>query len=241
MVSERGWREPDSLRYELKMACQEGARPQVLMALQMHRAAVRPLHPTRVVQSLYLDTATGAALEENLSGVSHREKLRFRWYGEDSALVRGTLERKVRENMLGWKDFARVRTPLALAGVDRWTFLRKLAAELPPAWQAEVPGCLEPVQWIRYTREYYTTADGAVRITVDSQLGAWDQRPRFRLGCSGASFLPRLLIVEAKCAKPHYQAAKELLESLPLVVDRCSKFVLASDSAHGPVASLFPY
>lgn len=240
MVSDRGHREPQALRHELKMACQESAREQVLMALRMHRAAVRPLHPTRVVQSLYLDTANGVALEENLSGVSHREKLRFRWYGEACDEVRGTLERKVRENMLGWKDFARVRTPLRVAGEDRWTFLRKLAAELPPAWQAEVPGCLEPVQWIRYSREYYTTADQAVRITVDSQIRAWDQRPRFRLGCSGASFLPRLLIVEAKCAKPNYAAAQELLESLPLVVDRCSKFVLASDPQHGPVASLFP-
>ena len=38
---------------------------------------VRELHAPRVVQSLYLDTPAGRALQENLAGLSERRKLRL--------------------------------------------------------------------------------------------------------------------------------------------------------------------
>ena len=78
------------------------------MALRLDRAGIRTLYPERLVQSLYLDTTHGRALEENLSGLSRREKLRLRWYGPRSDTVAAVLERKCRENSLGWKEVAPV-------------------------------------------------------------------------------------------------------------------------------------
>jgi len=231
---------PDSLRYELKMACQESAYSTVQAHLRLDPTAPRVLYPPRRVQSVYLDTTFGRALEENLAGISHREKIRLRWYGDSSTAVRATLERKVRENMLGWKDTLKIEQPLDIAGVDRRTFVESLRAVVTPDWQRSLDTGLEPVQWISYLREYLTTADGRIRITVDRELRAVDLRGRWILGPENPSPIPRVLVIEAKCATQDYDAAQALLSRLPFFVDRCSKFVLASDPEHGPVPSAMP-
>src|SRR5688572_10326896 len=107
--SERpGSRGPDGLRpglrHELKFVCEDEAYPRLRMALRLDRAGFVPLFAPRTVQSVYLDTSAGRALAENLAGLSRRDKVRLRWYGEESELVAGTLERKLRENTLGWKE-----------------------------------------------------------------------------------------------------------------------------------------
>ncbi|QDU65346.1 VTC domain-containing protein [Engelhardtia mirabilis] len=231
---------PDSLRYELKMACQESAYSQVQAHLRLDPTAPRVLYPPRRVQSIYLDTTFGRALEENLAGISHREKIRLRWYGDSAVGVRATLERKVRENTLGWKDTLKLAQPLDIEGVDRVAFIRSLRAAVTSPWQQSLDEGLEPVQWIAYQREYLTTADGRIRITIDRELRAVDLRGRWILSSVDPTPIPRVLVIEAKCAPEDYQAAQSLLSRLPFFVDRCSKFVLASDPDHGPVPSAMP-
>lgn len=231
---------PPSLRYEIKMACQEAAYERLRMLLRLDPSALRTLYPSRRVQSVYLDTPTGSALEENLAGISHREKIRVRWYGDDARGVDAVLERKVRENAMGWKDVLRLPRPIDVEGVPHGEFVRTVADQATPPWRAVLMDCLEPVQWIAYTRDYLRTADGRVRVTIDRSLTAADQRAASRLSFARRSPLPRLCVVEAKCAPEDYEAAQALLSRLPLFVDRCSKFVLASDREHGPAPSAFP-
>ncbi len=229
-----------TLRYELKLACQESAQARVRAALRMHPSGLRTLFPPRVVQSVYLDTPFHRALEENLAGVSDREKLRFRWYGGEARGVRGVLERKVRENTLGWKQSFAVQSDVTVEGTNRRRFVDALVAGVDEGARERLRHGLEPVQWIRYRREYLQTADGCVRVTLDTELRAFDQRALARLSSSAPSPTPRILVIEAKCAPESYEAARRLLERLPVPVDRCSKFVLASESAHGPNASILP-
>jgi hypothetical protein len=228
------------LRCEIKAVCQEAAYERLLMILRMDPAGLRPLFPTRRVQSVYLDTPCGRALQENLAGVSRREKVRVRWYGDEASGVAAVLERKVRENSLGWKETLRLAEPLDVEGVRRTDFVRRLRALATPEWRADLDRGLEPVQWITYLRDYMRTADGRVRVTLDRRLAAADQRLAFRLSRKRATPLPRVAVVEAKCAAADLDAAQELLSRLPLFVDRCSKFVLASDREHGPVSSILP-
>jgi hypothetical protein len=232
---------PESLRHELKAVCQESAYPLLRSHLEMHPSAPRELYPPRRVQSVYLDTPDNQALRKNLAGISHREKLRVRWYGEEARGVRAVLERKVRQAAMGWKDLAPLEVPLDVEGVDRLTFMRELRAAVPEAWAVELGSDgLEPVKWISYDREYIATADGRVRITLDRGLRATDLRGRFVLTHRLPSHLPRVLIAEAKCDAGAHDEAMALLQGLPLHVDRCSKFVLASLPEHGAIASLLP-
>lgn len=230
-----------SLRYELKLAGQEASYPRVVAALRLHPAAIRTLYPPRRVQSIYLDTPFDRALEENLAGISHREKLRFRWYGDRDEDVTGTLERKVRENSQGWKATVAVRQPVWVRDARRRAFVAALARAVPEDWRHRLDG-LEPAQWISYRREYLTTADRRVRLTIDRELRTWDQRGRARLTNAPLAETPnpRVFVLELKCAPADLEAAQAIAARLPWPVDRCSKFVLASDPTHGPVPSLEP-
>lgn len=229
--------ERPGLRHELKFACEDEAYPRLRMALRLARAGVRTLHPPRVVQSLYLDTTHGRALAENLAGISEREKLRLRWYGEAAETVSATLERKRRENALGWKESVHLAGPIRVRGAERSRFVAELGRLAGPLWRARLAG-LEPAQWVRYRREYLASADGRVRITLDRALVFADQRLRLRLSDAACTPAPRLLVLELKCAPEHLAAARELVAELPVQLGRCSKFVLASERQGGPFPSV---
>lgn len=225
------------LRYELKIATNAGAWSRVRAALWTDRACLRRLYPERIVQSVYLDTPRGAALDENLSGQSQREKWRLRWYGEEADRVEAHLERKVRENALGWKEIFPLSTRIAVEGELRGHFLSELHRRLTPFVRERLHG-LVPAQWIRYTREYATSADRTLRVTLDREIRSWDLRiaPSLRRRCPTP--IANILVLEIKCSPEHLDRAQALVGRLPFPVGRSSKFVLASASSHGPIPSI---
>jgi hypothetical protein len=230
----------NTLRYELKFVCQESAYERVRAVLNLDPAGIRRLYPARTVQSVYLDTPFGRALEENRAGLSRRDKLRFRWYGEERGVVQGSLERKFRENQLGWKEVLALDAPIPIEGVRRAEFARALMRHATPDWRALIEHGMEPVQWIAYRRDYLVTADGRIRVTLDRALRTWDQRLRLRLARTPPLLVPHVLVIELKAHPRDHELARQIVNRFPIPVDRCSKFVLASDPASGPHPSIFP-
>jgi len=228
----------EDARYELKMVLRAEAYARVKAALDLDPAGLHTLYPLRRVQSIYLDTPGGNALEENLAGISHREKIRFRWYGDHTGPVQGRLECKVRENMLGWKHTFEIEQPVSVNGADRYDFMRILREAADPVWQLRLDGPLEPVQWISYRREYLGSADKKLRVTVDRDLKAFDQRGQLELSARFETPLPAMVVIEVKCAAAQYDAARQLINRLPFFVDKCSKFVTASMPEAGPGISV---
>jgi hypothetical protein len=228
---------PDA-RHELKLVGDEAALAEVRMALRLDRAGIRTLFPPRVVQSVYLDTPFQRSLEENVAGLSSREKVRLRWYGEASERVEGVLERKCRENSLGWKECVPLGGPMDVAGQPRRPFVRALERRVDARWRQHLAGH-EPAQWVSYLREYFETADRRVRLTLDRELAFADQRPLPRLDPSRRTGAPRLLVLELKCAPGDLDRARDLIGRLPLMLGRCSKFVLAAVPGSGPLPSQF--
>jgi len=225
-------------RYEVKMVSQVAGYPRLRMLMRLDPTAIRELYPPRIVQSVYFDTWRNRALEENLAGISHREKIRFRWYGDANTGVRGTLERKVRENMLGWKDLLPIDATIAVEGATRRDFAHSIFEHLTEPWLDVRSDALLPAQWVRYEREYYKA--GAVRVTIDRKLTTFDQRHVRVLTTRSPAPTPDVMIVEAKCAKEDYPALQQLIERFPMRIDRCSKFVYASSPREGAHASVFP-
>jgi len=229
---------PD-LRFEVKLVAQESAFEPLLMQLRLLPEGLRPLFPERTVQTIYFDTFGDRALLENLAGVSEREKLRLRWYGEEVRGVRARMERKVRRNSLGWKEVRELDLPLDVEGAERFEFRRRVVAACGEPWASELEA-LEPVQWIRYRRAYWTDAAGRVRITLDREIRSARQRESAHLRAPGASSTPRHLVVELKFAPKHEPFGRRIVEQLPLLAGRSSKFVLASAASHGPLPSFLP-
>jgi hypothetical protein len=219
------------------MVCREHSHADIRMALDLSPAAVRTLYPRRRVQSVYLDSPDAQALDDNLAGISHREKIRFRWYGDATGEVTGSLECKVRENQQGWKRTCPIEAPVKVEGASRHDFVQTLVREAAPEWKVRLSGLLEPVQWISYQRDYLVTADRRVRITLDKSLKTWDLRGRYLLSSRFPTPVPDMLIIEVKCAARHHDLAQRLVSSLPLFMDKCSKFVTASIVGGGPEVS----
>ena len=46
----------------------------------------------RVINNIYMDTVNFDIFKENIDGLSNRNKLRMRWYGEKYGLIKGKLE-----------------------------------------------------------------------------------------------------------------------------------------------------
>lgn len=225
------------LRFELKCATDAGAWSKLRAALWTDRACLRRLFPERVVQSIYLDTDRGRALFENLSGQSNREKWRVRWYGDDAELVTAQLEHKVRENAMGWKEVFALSHPIAVEDMERADFRDALDERLEPHVRERLHG-LVPAQWIRYTREYFTSADRRLRVTLDRDLKSYDLRVNPTIDRRTPTPLARVLVLEVKCEPEYLDRARELVGRLPVPVGRSSKFVLASAGSHGPIPSI---
>jgi hypothetical protein len=226
----------ENARYEIKTVCERMGLEQVLAELRLRGVAFRPLHPRRTVQSIYLDTASARAMEENLAGVSRREKFRFRWYGSEGSTAAGALERKIRDNRLGWKETLPIEGTVDVQGASRAGFMRRLMQAATPAWRERLGG-LEPAQWVVYERDYLATADGAIRMTIDRDLRFYDQRLVAALSRRSPRPAPQMMVIECKAAASHEEQLHDLLGGFPLVVDKCSKFVMASGGG-GPIVSM---
>ena len=106
---------------------------------------------------------------------------------------------------------------------------RALRADCPPAWRERLAEGVEPVQWIRYMREYWVTGDRAVRITLDRELQTFDQRTRRRLSSKFPTPNRRLLVIE-----DDLRFARILLD---MAHERGFKVLAAGDGASGSSAT----
>ena len=213
-----------SLRYELKFRAPPSLLPQLRALLLLHPEAFRVQHVPRQVNSLYFDTPVFDCYRANLLGDRNRQKLRLRWYGEQHASVTARLELKRKHNMLGDKELWLLPQPVAL---DRgWRQLRQsLAAQSPEAWQIALGEASEAATVTQYWREYYVSADGQIRATLDYRQRSFDQRGYMRPNLRHPLLLPDTLVVEVK-ADPRQSARLERFAgTFPVRRARNSKYV----------------
>ncbi|MBN2114394.1 MAG: VTC domain-containing protein [Acidimicrobiia bacterium] len=160
------------LRYERKFVVATPDAGLVYGLLRRHPAMFREVHSVRRVNSLYLDTPTLAAYEDNLDGNPDRAKARVRWYGDFFRPVAdGILEIKAKAGAVGGKQ----RFALPPFTVDE-----HLGAAALLALARSVPGVTAAARALldgaasasgnRYRRRYFLSADGRYRATVDDEI-----------------------------------------------------------------------
>ena len=224
------------MRYEVKLVGSQHDYERVRAELCLLGATLKPLHTPRIVQSIYFDTPEGRAVSENLAGISTRTKLRLRWYGKATKAVSAQFERKNRESSLGSKDTHYLDERIDITGARRSTFVRELRSRLPAVMADALHGH-EPVQWIRYNREYMSSHDGTLRVTLDRDVSAFDQRTERTITNRKSTPLPQLLIVELKAEENHRESIERCLQGIDLPPSKCSKFVMASAPDEAPIPS----
>jgi hypothetical protein len=192
-------------RYEVKMPCEPHRLPQVQAWVRLHPAHWRIAYPPRQVNNIYFDTADCQGLNDNLGGTGTRGK----------------------EGTVGWKGVRPIHVTLDLAH-QSWPeacrSIREAADTRASLWLAQFA---HPVLINHYQRAYYVTADQTVRLTIDTELRAYDQRfsdwPNLRRPAVIADHV--VIELKAPADRLSYQRLAEALDRFPLRPDRHSKYV----------------
>ena len=220
------------LRYEIKFVCDAHRLSQARSWIRLHPAGFTVAYPSRRVNSLYLDTLHMSSFNDNLEGVSVRQKLRLRWYGDEMRSVQPALELKQKHNLVGRKK--QVLLPSELDLTVPWVeSVASIRANVGPKWQTILQTVDQPVLLNWYQREYYVTLDGTVRATLDYDQAAYDQRllPRMSLRCP----LPisDLVVIELKASLEHADRLEDAASQFPVSRSRNSKYARSLLTALG--------
>lgn len=216
---------PAHARLEIKFVGYTTLYSDLINWLRLHPAGFRVPHPDRLINNIYFDTHEYHAFAENLSGVSARTKVRYRWYGDSQLPDDGALEVKRKRNYFGWKLRYSVRDLLYRPNAS-WGEIRLAIAEQIPAeakqWLNVNP---MPVLINRYYRNYFLSADGRIRATVDTDQMVWDQRFKSQPSFSRRAHIANTLVVEFKFDRKNQPLASQVLQTMPLRVSRHSKYI----------------
>jgi SPX domain protein involved in polyphosphate accumulation len=185
--------------------------------------ALRREYPSRQVTSLYFDSPTLSSYQESTSGMSERVKVRLRWYGALTPETTAVLELKYRANQLGWKSqYALGALPLEDCSLG--ALARSFGSRVTPAERPLVEVLRVPILVTSYHRHYFCTADGAIRVTVDTGLCVRDQRLRPRLNLTFDGARSGFAVLECKLDPAREHEGMSLLRRLAPRHTRFSKY-----------------
>jgi len=215
-----------SVRYEIKIPCPLHHLAQVQAWVRLQAAHWRVAYPPRQVNNIYFDSDDYAGLRDNLDGVGMRRKLRLRWYGDDLTHVAAArLELKIREGTVGWKAICSLDGLTLDLSCQSWKEILAALRAADPHVGLWMSGSKQPVLINHYRRAYYATITDNLRLTVDSDLRAYDQRWSVRPNLRHPVPLADRGVVEFKADRQHYLQLLHALAAFPLRPDRHSKYV----------------
>lgn len=217
----------DNLRYEIKLVCDHHRLPQARSWVRLHPAGFVVAYPPRRVNSLYLDTPHLSSLNANLEGVTERQKLRLRWYGDAVTDIQPYLELKQKRNLLGRKEryLLPCRLDLTLPWREILGTIRAETSSLPDILASMLQTVDQPTLLNHYQREYYVTPDRAIRATLDYAQVAYDQRLSPRPNLHLRLPIADAVVIEVKTSDEQAERLQEVVAQFPVHRHRNSKYV----------------
>ncbi|RJQ53774.1 MAG: polyphosphate polymerase domain-containing protein [Nitrospiraceae bacterium] len=216
---------PETSRTEVKFIAGAAQFHMLLTWLRVHPAGFVSPFPDRRVNNIYFDTYDWTAFAENLSGVSSRTKVRYRWYGDSVYPDAGTLEVKKKRNCHGWKLQFKIGAPPYGPGAGWQEIIQSLLEQLPPEGRRWLKDNPVPVIMNRYMRKYLVSGNAKVRVTIDSGMCVWEQRFKPYPNFIHRANMPDLSVVEFKFSRGDYEAASQVIQGIPIRQGRHSKYV----------------
>ena len=182
--------------------------------------------PARQINSLYFDSYDFRAVEQSLSGSSLRKKHRLRWYGETENARHPTLESKCKQGHLSWKILRKTQISIDLKAVTWETAYQNDASETRITNLSKIlpMSNTRATSLVSYSRRYFESADGRLRVTLDQDLTFRDQTVYSRPNLMHTRNHPEKLVLEIKLAEQDSDLLRVLADNLPFVPRRFSKY-----------------
>jgi len=220
------------IRYELKMTYAQTWLQEVQSWILGHPMAFVTAYPPRWVNSIYFDTPDLDSFNDHLAGVPERRKLRFRWYGENLRLARGQMEIKNKSERASWKVVQSIDHEFDLETME-WSQIMDGLRQQSSGMIQELLSVVRPTLLDVYWREYYVSSDGLVRLTLDSDLRAYDERFASQPNLWFRQPLEETVILELKGDVTLARVLADILAHFPNRVERRSKYVDALEKILG--------
>ena len=208
-------------RIELKDVFTTDDLPSIEKSIKLSRFSFYKPYPSRKVNSVYFDDLRFSALEESIEGNSLRTKKRLRWYGVSRTKNNAVLEFKKKVGTYSWKELYRnyyCINPIA----QKWSdFIQPLIndATLPLKKISDTPTSI-----VTYDREYYSSFDNNIRVTLDRNIKTYQQtnllRPNFSFHRKHSS----KIILEIKVSVENSGLIREVFRDIPFNPQRFSKY-----------------
>ncbi|HXV64255.1 MAG TPA: polyphosphate polymerase domain-containing protein [Vicinamibacteria bacterium] len=179
-----------------------------------------------IIRSLYFDDAALRAFHDSVEGVGARRKLRLRWYNSNEHSL--FFEVKEREFDLVSKRRVAIGSDTPLSSLRYRDVLAELRALLEPPEGELLASQDHPILICEYTREYYE-GPGGLRVTLDFDLGWFEQLGALRPRCRFGVHVPRTVILEVKAPVGGSVEIAPLLHPLRVAVTRSSKYVVGCE------------
>lgn len=222
----------EDVRLEIKFVAYACEVDRVVSWLRLHAAAFDKPFPDRRVHNIYFDSYNYDAYSENLSGISKRVKVRYRWYGEEPYPEVGVLEVKCKRNKYGWKHrFAVTTSPMQSGKI--WRDIRKnIADDLPPMGKIWLNTYPQPVIINQYDRKYFVSRDDSVRVTIDTCMKVFDQRYKPTPNVTRSANMPDIMVIEFKAEPSAHDRINRIVQGLPIRVNRHSKYTTGVEAIY---------
>lgn len=219
----------EGYRYELKMVYEGAALAAARGWLRTHPFLFRPIFAPRQVNNVYFDTLEHDWMLDHIDGAPRRAKLRLRWYGDKWGFSFSQLELKVKEGRLGRKTITPITDAIDLARMTWPEIQRLLESRCGEPFRTLLTGT-RPVLINTYQRDYFISADGDIRATLDTALRAYSQTFGLSPEIRAAQPLRDLTIIELKAAPEQHEQLAEALTAFPASCIQFSKFLNGMES-----------
>ncbi len=181
--------------------------------------------PVSHVHSLYFDDARRSACYANLNGDGQRKKLRLRWYDTPLPSHNFYCEIKWRRNRVTGKHRFLMRSPEPLHGMDYRRIWRRLTSAVPHDHVPDVVRFCDPIVLVQYRREHFVSTDETLRMTLDYDIGFFDQVGKRLISTRFGKTLNGLVVLEGKTPVGREHEIRKLIAPLTPRTGRCSKYV----------------
>ncbi len=199
-------------RYELKYVLNPKDFNAFEYALLLHPAGFKRSFAERCVNNIYFDSVDFNSCFENLSGISNRVKVRYRWYGKTSDYNNGVIEFKIKENMLGTKKYE---------SISNLENLEKLSEAVNEKLKNNY---YKPSLQNKYLRSYWISQKGNYRLTIDRKL-CYSLPGKDFDKMDHPHFNDPRVIVEIKFSKDQYANFDSIAGAFPFRISKHSKYV----------------
>lgn len=212
-------------RYERKFVVNHHSQQGVEAKVRQNPAFFTEIFQPRFINNIYLDTHNLTFFHDNHSGKSQRKKIRIRWYGELTGLVKNPLlEYKMKDGFIGTKKIF----PLRNFYFDDQFSIESLSevfrtSDLSDDVLQDL-AILEPTLVNRYCRKYFRSYDKRFRLTLDKEMSYYS------ISRQNNTLLRQMsdnqsIVVEVKYDEKYDKYADSVTSPFPFRMTKNSKYV----------------